>query len=99
MYDTTPDHGPQRPGGRYFCAYWRHEYMVDTMFTTVHAVTDAAGAARWIPGATWYDVTWIPSEDAIHPRASDQWRGDGYRAGRHCTAWDAHRDQVVSQPA
>ena len=98
MYDTTPEHGPQQPGGRYFCAYWQHEYTVDAMYTTVHPMRDDAnGAFRWIPGSTWYNVTWIPSEDAIHPRASAQWRGDGYRKGSHCTSWDARRDEIISQ--
>src|SRR5690349_20848454 len=96
MYDTAPEYGPQQPGGRYFCGYWHHEYTVDAMRTTVHLSDDGS---RWIPGATWYDVTWIPSEDAIHPRASAQWRGEGYRKGTHCTSWDARRDEIVSQPA
>jgi hypothetical protein len=99
MYDTTAETGPQVPGGRYLCAYWAHEYVIDAMFTAVHHVTDASGASRWIPGATWYDVTWIPAEDAVSVRASEQWRGSGYQRGRHCTSWDHQRDQIVSQPS
>jgi len=92
---TLADTGPRVPGGRYFCGYWQHEYMVDAIYTTVHRSEDGS---RWIDGATWFHVTWIPSEDAIHPRASDQWRGEGYRKGSHCTAWDARNDVVVRQP-
>jgi len=76
---------PRKPGGRYFCGYWQQEYTVT--------------ATEVIHGVLWLDVTWIPSEDARHPRASAQWRGDGYRKTRHCTAWDARRDEIISQPA
>ena len=74
---------PRQVGGRYFSAYWAHEYRVDAI--------DIAG------GTTWYTVTWIPTEDATHPRASQQWTGDGYHQTRHCTPWD-RRDQIVSRP-
>lgn len=97
---TIPARDPRQPGGRYFSGYWRHEYTVDVMFCTVYpSRDDATGAFRWVPGVTWYGITWIPSELAMHPRASAQWRGEGHRSGRHCTMWDAHRDEVVSQPA
>ena len=85
---------PRVPGGRYFCGYWHHEYRVDAMFTTVYRAEDDS---RWIPGTTFFDVTWIPTEDATHPRASDQWRGDGYHQTRHCTSWDK-RDEIITQP-
>jgi hypothetical protein len=87
------------PGGRYFSAYWAHEYTVDSMFTTIDPARGADGSfVRWNRGTTFFDVTWIPSEDAVHPRQSSQWRGDGYHATRHCTSWD-RRDEIVSQPA
>jgi hypothetical protein len=82
---TQAQADPRKVGGRYFCGYWRHEYMVD-------AIDD-------IDGVRWVTVTWIPSEDAVHPMASDQWRGDGYRKGRHCTMWDRRNDVIVSEPA
>lgn len=96
MYDTALEHGPQEPGGRYFCGYWAHEYTVDAMWTLVYRAGDDT---RWIPGPTWYAVTWVPSEDATHPRQSPQWRGEGYRRGTHCTNWDAQRDEIVAHPA
>jgi hypothetical protein len=85
-------------GGRYFSGYWAHEYTVDVMFTTVDPFTDERGRFRWLRGTAWFEVTWIPSEDALHPRVSGQWRGAGYERGRHCTPWD-RRDEIVSQPA
>jgi hypothetical protein len=89
---------PRVVGGRYFSGYWAHEYTVDVMFTTVDPFTDERGGFRWLRGTTWFWVTWIPSEDAVHPRVSGQWRGEGYHSGQHCTAWD-RRDEVVCQPA
>ena len=94
----TAQTDPRMPGGRYFSAYWAHEYTVDAMFTTIDPFTDDRGGFRWLRGTTFYYVTWVPSEDATHPRQSQQWRGEGYRKGRHCTSWD-RRDEIVSQPA
>lgn len=93
MYES--EYGPMVPGGRYLCGYWQHEYTLDALYVTVHRSEDGT---RWIPGVTWFDVTWIPSEDALDPRASSQWVGDGYRKGRHCTMWDMRNDKIVSQP-
>ena len=85
MAKTHAQTDPRKVGGRYFCGYWRHEYRVDAISTRDGAVL-------------WFDVTWIPTEDATHPRASAQWRGDGYHKTRHCTTWDARRDEIVSEP-
>lgn len=82
---TQAETDPRKVGGRYFSAYWAHEYTVDAIDET--------------SGVKWFTVTWIPTEDATHPRQSEQWRGEGYRTGRHCTAWDGRRDQIVAEPA
>ena len=82
---TQAQTDPRKVGGRYFGAYWAHEYRVDAI--------DESNGARW------FTVTWIPTEDATHPRASEQWIGDGYHQTRHCTPWDARRDEIVSEPA
>jgi len=81
---TQAQADPREVGGRYFCNYWRHEYRVDAIDET--------------NGIKWFTVTWIPTEDATHPRQSEQWRGDGYHQSRHCTAWDSRSDEIVSEP-
>ena len=85
---------PRMPGGRYFSAYWAREYEVTRMYSTVHRSEDDT---RYLPGTTWLDVLWLDSAEAIHPRVSDQWRGNGYERTTHCTSWD-RRDEIVSQP-
>ena len=82
---TQAQTDPRKVGGVYFCNYWRHEYRVDAIDNR--------------NGVLWFTVTWIPTEDATHPRQLEQWRGDGYHQTRHCTAWNARSDEIVSQPA
>jgi len=95
MRKTQAQTDPRMVGGRYFSAYWAREYEVTRMYSTVHRAEDDS---RWVPGATWLDVLWLDAAEAIHPRVSDQWRGNGYERTTHCTAWD-RRDEIVSQPS
>lgn len=86
--------GPCKPGGRYICGYWQHEYEV------ISIQYDGNGDQRSIT------VRWVPWEDSTEPyksaqqfpRISRQWEGEGYRTGTHMTSWDNRNDTVVSQP-
>lgn len=46
--------GPQLPGGRYLCGYWRQEYEVLAIWVTVSA------------GDPWLRVRWEDGHETVH---------------------------------
>jgi hypothetical protein len=76
---TLAQSGPRIVGGRYFNGYWAQEYTVT--------------AVELIDGVKWITCAWHPKSESTHLMVSDQW--DETRVTRHCTPWDARRDQVL----
>ncbi len=76
---TLASTDPRTVGGRYFSGYWSQEYTVT--------------ALEMRGGVLWLTCTWHPKSESTHPRVSDQW--DETRVTRHCTPWDARRDEIL----
>ena len=72
--------GPQVVGGRYYCGYWRNEYVVDRIWTTRD---NPLGWSDW--AIEVHDVTEINTGNPTvgSPRI-------------HCTAWEPKQDRVLS---
>jgi len=68
------------------CDYWRHEYIVDAMYSTVRG------------RQVWTVARWLPTTIDSHPNASWQWKDDQEHTTVHCTRWDP-KDIIISQPA